>query len=94
MERKSARASLTEGNLKRQLIYLAIPMVFGMLGLTIFNIVDALYVGYLGTKPLAALSFTFPVVLVLNSIALGMGMGASSVISRALGSGDHHRVVR
>ena len=69
-------------------------MMFGMLGISIFNIVDTIYVGMLGTGPLAALSFTFPVVLVLNSIALGMGVGASSVISRAMGSGDHHKVVR
>mgnify|MGYP001427513400 CR=1 FL=1 len=94
MERKSARASLTQGNLRMQIIHLAIPMVLGMLGLTVFNIVDTFYVGMLGTKALAALSFTFPVVLVLNSIALGMGVGASSVISRAMGAGDHHRVVR
>ncbi len=94
MKRKSDRAVLTEGNLKRQIVHLAIPMMFGMLGLSVFNIVDTIYVGLLGTKPLAALSFTFPVVLILNSIALGMGVGVSSVLARALGHGDHRRVVR
>ncbi len=94
MKQKSSRAILTEGNLRKQIINLSIPMMFGMLGISIFNIVDTIYVGRLGTGPLAALSFTYPVVLVLNSIALGMGVGASSVISRALGRGDHHRVIR
>jgi MATE family, multidrug efflux pump len=94
MNPRSKRASLTEGNLKKQIIRLSIPMMFGMFGISIFNIVDTIYVGRLGTKQLAALSFTYPVVLVLNSIALGMGIGASSVISRALGSGDHHKVIR
>ena len=94
MKRKSDRAVLTEGNLKKQIVHLAIPMMFGMLGLSVFNIVDTIYVGLLGTKPLAALSFTFPVVLILNSIALGMGVGVSSVLARALGHGDHQRVVR
>lgn len=94
MKRKSERAILTEGNLKKQIIRLSIPMMFGMLGLSVFNIVDTIYVGRLGTGPLAALSFTYPVVLVLNSIALGMGVGASSVLARALGKGDHHKVVR
>ena len=69
-------------------------MVFGMIGMSIFNIVDTLYVGRLGVQQLAALSFTFPVVLVLNNIALGIGVGTSSVLSRALGSGDHHKAVR
>jgi len=94
MKRKSDKAVLIEGNLKKQIIQLAIPMMFGMLGLSVFNIVDTIYVGRLGTGPLAALSFTYPVILVLNSIALGMGVGASSVLARALGSGDHHKVVR
>lgn len=94
MEQRSGKAVLTEGNLKKQIIQLSIPMMFGMLGLSIFNIVDTIYIGRLGTGPLAALSFTYPVVLILNSIALGMGIGASSVISRALGNGDHHKVIR
>ncbi len=94
MKQKSKQASLTEGNLRRQIIHLSIPMMFGMLGISIFNIVDTIYVGRLGTGPLAALSFTYPVVLILNSIALGMGIGASSLISRALGRGDHHKVIR
>jgi len=94
MDRKSEKAVLTSGNLKKQIIELSIPMMFGMLGLSVFNIVDTIYVGRLGTGPLAALSFTYPVILVLNSIALGMGLGASSVLARALGRGDHHKVVR
>ena len=94
MERQSGKAVLTEGNLKKQIIRLAVPMMFGMLGLSVFHIVDTIYVGRLGTSQLAALSFTFPVVLVLNSIALGIGIGTSSVLSRALGSGNQHKVVR
>ncbi len=94
MGKKSERASLTQGTIRTQIIHLTVPMMFGMLGISIFNIVDTIYVGRLGTGPLAALSFTYPVVLVLNSIALGMGIGASSVLARALGSGDHNRVIR
>ncbi len=94
MKQKSNKAVLAQGDLHKQIIHLAIPMMFGMLGISIFNIVDTIYVGRLGTAPLAALSFTYPVVLVLNSIALGMGIGASSVLARALGRGDHHKVIR
>jgi putative MATE family efflux protein len=69
-------------------------MILGMLGMVSFNLVDAFYVGRLGTDALAALSFTFPVVLVIGSMALGLGMGAAAVISRAIGEGDVHRVRR
>jgi Na+-driven multidrug efflux pump len=70
------------------LIKLTIPMTFGIVGMVAFNLVDTYFVGRLGTKELAALSFTFPIVLLINSLAMGLGMGASAVISRAIGEGD------
>ena len=85
---------LIEGNVGQQLIKLTIPMIWGVLAVTAFNIVDTYFVGQLGTKPLAAMSFTFPVVMTLGSLAMGLGIGASSVISRAIGEGDRDRVQR
>jgi putative MATE family efflux protein len=73
---------------------LTIPMMFGIVGMVAFNLVDTFFVSKLGTNELAALSFTFPVVLVINSLALGIGIGASAVISRAIGEGNQHRVKR
>jgi len=87
-------AKLVEGAVGRLLVKLTIPMVFGMISMIIFNLVDTLFVGRLGIKELAALSFTFPVVLVIHSLALGLGIGASAVISRAIGEGNHHKVQR
>ncbi len=69
-------------------------MTFGIMGMVAFNLVDTYFVGRLGTKELAALSFTFPIVLLINSLAMGLGMGASAVISRAIGEGDQHKVQR
>ena len=87
-------AKLVEGAVGRLLVKLTIPMIFGMISMVIFNLVDTFFVGQLGTKELAALSFTFPVVLVVHSLALGLGIGASVVISRAIGEGNHHEVQR
>jgi putative MATE family efflux protein len=91
---RSKEARLITGDIAPQLFKLTIPMLFGMVGLIIFNLVDTFFVGKLGTDQLAALSFTFPVVLIINSLALGVGVGASAVISRAVGEGDHHKVQR
>jgi len=88
------RAKLTEGPVGETLIQLAIPMMFGILAIMIFNIVDTIYVGQLGADSLAAISFTFPVVFVVMSLAMGLGIGTSSVVSRAIGEGDHHKVQR
>ncbi|HDY74468.1 MAG TPA: MATE family efflux transporter, partial [Euryarchaeota archaeon] len=85
---------LVEGAVGKMLFRMAVPMVFGMLGIVVFNLADTFFVAQLGTPELAALSFTFPVVLVVGSIAMGLGVGVSAVISRAIGKGDHNRVQR
>jgi len=64
------------------------PMIWGILSIMSMNIVDTWYVAQLGTAPLAAMSFTIPVVSVLLSLAFGIGIGSSSLISRAIGSGE------
>ncbi len=79
---------------KKTLLKLSGPMVLGMLGLIVFNLVDTYFVSMLGTNQLVALSFTFPVVLVVNSIALGIGQGTASVVSRAAGANDKRKLVR
>ncbi|MEL7359047.1 MAG: MATE family efflux transporter [Cyanobacteria bacterium J06560_6] len=86
--------SLIEGPIGKQLFKLTLPMVGGIFALVAFNLADTYFVGQLGTTQLAAMSFTFPVVMTLGSLALGLGVGASSIIARAIGQGDRSRVQR
>ncbi len=76
------------------IIKMAGGMLFGFLAMSAFNTADTYFVGQLGTTELAAMSFTFPVIMVLNSVSLGMGVGLSSTVSRAIGSGNHDKVKR
>ncbi len=87
-------ATLTEGSVAGQLRTLAIPMVWGLLATMSFNVVDTFYVAQLGNQPLAAMSFTFPVVMIITSLGIGLGAGSSSAISRAIGEGDPHYAKR
>lgn len=86
--------NITEGDINKTLKNLTIPMIFGVLGMVAFNLSDTYFVGKLGTDQMAALSFTFPVVLILNSLNLGIGIGTSSVISKAVGEKDREKVIR
>lgn len=94
MQKENSKAKLIDGPIGKTLAKMTIAMTLGMVGMVAFNLVDTFFVGRLGTEQLAALSFTFPVVLVITSIALGLGFGASAVISRAIGEGDQHKVQR
>ena len=49
---------------------------------------ETVYIGRVGTKELAAISFTFPLVMVMQAIAMGLSVGASSVVARIMGIGD------
>jgi putative MATE family efflux protein len=67
-------------------------MMIGIFAVIAFNVADTYFIGQLGTKPLAAISLTFPVVMSFGSLAMGLGVGASSVIARAMGEGDRDKV--
>ncbi|MFM7119691.1 MAG: MATE family efflux transporter, partial [Gammaproteobacteria bacterium] len=54
----------------------------------VVSMVEIGFIGQLGTLPLAAVTFTFPLVMMLTSIALGIGIGTSSIVARGFGSGQ------
>jgi len=85
---------LTAGHLPRQLWRLTVPTIGGMFAITIFNITDTFFVSRLGTEALAAMGFTFPVIMCVGSFAMGISMGAGSVLARAVGRGDLHLTQR
>ncbi|WP_226667764.1 MATE family efflux transporter [Microbulbifer aggregans] len=94
MASKHKTPSLLDGSVAGHLQRLALPMVWGILATMSFNVVDTYFVAQLGDAPLAAMSFTFPVVMVVNALAIGLGAGTSSAVARAYGAGDMSRVKR
>ncbi|MEM7028415.1 MAG: MATE family efflux transporter [Chloroflexota bacterium] len=94
MNATSRRMAMLEAPVGQTLVNLTVPTIFGLLSMVAFNLVDTFFVGQLGTQQLAAMSFTFPVVMVVMSIASGIGLGGSALISKAIGEGDQDRVRR
>ena len=91
---RASGATLTSGPVPSTMLRLAAPMMVGIASLAIFGLVDTWFVARLGGAELAALGFAFPVMMVVGSVAFGLGIGATSVISRAIGASDHGRVRR
>ena len=90
-QKRSSKVDMLEGDIPTIFRKLALPMMTGFIAMMIFNTVDTIYVGMLGGEELAALSFTFPVALIYMNIAFGLGIGASSVVSREIGAGNHEK---
>lgn len=69
-------------------------MMLGMISMVAFNLIDTYFVGKLGKNELAALSFTFPVIMVIFSIIQGLGIGATALISKSIGKDDRNKAAR
>ena len=85
---------LLNGSVKKHLFKMTLPTIGGMLAFSIFNLTDTYFVSKLGTESLAAMGFTFPVAMVVGSIASGMSLGSGSALARAMGQKDHHLMGR
>lgn len=68
---------------------LAIPIMISMLLTASYNIVDGIWVAGLGQAAIAGIGFVTPIFMVLNGFSVGLGNGATSSISRAVGARNH-----
>ena len=83
--KNNIRLDILNENVGILLFKMTYPMLFGVFAIAAFNFTDTYFVSMLGTKPLAAISYTFPVIMLAGGIALGIGIGASSLIARTIG---------
>ena len=90
----SPQARLTTGAVGRHLVDMTVPVLFGIFTMMMQGFVDAYFIGRVGDRELAALSFAFPVLMIVTSVAIGLGAGTSSVVARAIGAHNHRRARR
>jgi len=79
---------LLKGSVVAHLARLTLPNIGGLLAIMVFNLTDTWFVSRLGTDELAAMGFTFAVVMMVGALSIGFSSGSASIISRALGAGD------
>ena len=85
--------SMTEGDITKNLIYFALPMMVGNLLQQCYNVADTLIVGrFLGANALAAVGSSYTLMTFLTSILIGMCMGSSAVFSIAFGERNPGRL--
>lgn len=71
------------------LIKQAVPATIGILVMSINMIVDTIFVGqWIGVLAIAAITVVLPIAFLISSIGMGIGIGGSSIISRALGANN------
>jgi len=91
---ESAEARLTQGSVGRHLVDMTVPVLYGIFTMMLQGFADAWFIGQVGVRELAALSFAFPILMIVTSVAIGLGAGTSSVVARAIGANDMRRARR
>lgn len=86
---------LTVGSEARLIFNFAVPLVFGNLFQQLYHVVDSIIVGnYLGKEALAAVGASSPIFYALIAFIIGIGSGATVVISQYFGAKDLAKVKR
>ncbi len=73
----------------------AIPAAVGIMVLSIYAIIDTIFVGrYVGPDGIAAITVILPLTFLMGSIGMATGVGGASIISRAFGEKDNKKALK
>ena len=85
--KKSNSKILGTEKISKLLLQQAVPASIGMLIMSIYGIVDTIFVGrYVGVLGIAAITVVMPISFLISSIGMAIGVGGASILSRALGA--------
>ena len=85
-------SNLGTEKISKLLIKQAVPATIGILVMSINMIVDTIFVGqWIGVLAIAAITVVLPIAFLISSIGMGIGIGGSSIISRALGADNSEK---
>jgi len=86
---------LDDSRIGRLLLKLSLPAFFGMFVMTLYNVIDTIFIGhYIGPLGIAGLTVVFPIQMLSIEIGQLTGMGGASVVSRLIGAGKIPRAER
>lgn len=76
------------GHVLSALARLSVPSIGMVLFQTLFNLVDTIFISWLGESHMVAISYTFPVQIGVFAILEGAGNGVTALVGRRLGEND------
>jgi putative MATE family efflux protein len=85
------RELILNGDMRKVLIKLALPIMMSNLIQTIYNITDTYFVSTIGDTAVAAVGFVWNLVFLMISIGLGLGVGGRSMIAQYVGAHDEEK---
>ncbi len=83
------RHDYTTGSIGTAIFLLAVPMVLEMIMESLFAVADTFWVGRLGAFAVATIGLTETMMIIIYTVAMGLGIAASAIIARRIG--EHNR---
>jgi putative MATE family efflux protein len=84
-QNEALHKEMLEGNLKKVILKQSVPNTVGLLVIAAYSLADSFFVSTLGTDAGAAIGVVFPLHVLIQAVGYTLGMGAGSLLSRALG---------
>ena len=84
----SDRNILGVENIGSLICKMSIPIMFSMMVMALYNVVDSIFISHYSAKYLASLSIVFPLQMGIIAVCSGTAIGINSLTSRYLGAGN------
>ncbi|HPP11568.1 MAG TPA: MATE family efflux transporter, partial [bacterium] len=91
LRNKAGLTAVKEGELGRTVLSLSLPLITANVFVSTLELVDAIYVGRLGSEMLAAVAMAGVIMFLLLTLGGGLGVGTVALVSRAFGEKDYQR---
>ncbi len=88
---KGTEKEFTTGSINRAIFLLSIPMIAEMIMESLFAIVDVFFVSRVSVNAVATVGLTESVLMVIYSVAIGLSMATSAIVSRRVGAKKYDR---
>lgn len=85
---KESRLNAFIENPYKSMWTMAMPVIAGMMVQTLFNVVDIMFIGWLGADEVTAVAFVSPLFFIIIGLGVGIGTGATATIAQYIGQKD------
>jgi putative MATE family efflux protein len=85
---KESRLNAFIENPYKSMWTMAMPIIAGMMVQTLFNVVDIMFIGWLGADEVTAVAFVSPLFFIIIGLGVGIGTGATATIAQYIGQKD------